>query len=423
MLRCRTWVVLWVVLGGLGLVAQARMDPADAARLAVMDAHALAAPPEAAASVATLAVYLAQPARTEVEKTRVIYRWMAENIAYDTQGLFSGQVGDNSADAVLRSRRSVCAGYADLFTALARAMGLEAVAISGYAKGYGYAVGETVGDGAANHAWNAVKCDGQWRLLDPTWGAGHLNAQRDYVRQVNEHYFLTPPGELIYDHFPADPRWQLLDPPVTRETFLGFARLRPAFFLNGLQLDSHPNGLIAVHDRLRLTLRAAPGVAVTADVCRDEQSLGLPLTLAQRDGDRYVIDAVFPRAGRYTLRLFAAAAGVATLDWALDYRVEVDAGDAAWPGFPTVYGKFHAAGARVAAPLARVLAAGRAEPFDLTVPGALEVAVLCGTEWTPLTRQDDRFTGTAPIRAGAVNVAAKFPGRANYDILLQYTGQ
>jgi len=104
---------------------------------------------------------------------------------------------------------SVCAGYANLFLSLAEARRLEAV-VSGYAKGIGYGLGQTTFT-QPNHAWNAVRIDGQWRLLAATWGAGYLSPSSAFERAFNAHYFLTRPELFIYDHLPEDPRWQLLD--------------------------------------------------------------------------------------------------------------------------------------------------------------------------------------------------------------------
>ncbi len=56
-----------------------------------------------------------------------------------------------------------------------------------------------------DHAWNAVFISGSWRLLDCTWGAGKTDALgHHFKKQLDEHFFLTDPDELIYTHFPFD---------------------------------------------------------------------------------------------------------------------------------------------------------------------------------------------------------------------------
>ena len=62
---------------------------------------------------------------------------------------------------MLAKHTAVCAGYADLFVALAHAADLNAVTIRAYAKGYGYSIGSRF-KGSSDHAWNAVEINGQW---------------------------------------------------------------------------------------------------------------------------------------------------------------------------------------------------------------------------------------------------------------------
>ena len=163
-------ITLVVLLPNMNIQAQ----PISYQRI---DTHVLQTPNQMETSVQTLAAYLVKPARNEHEKIRAIFRWVTENIAYDTDGYFSGQYGDLSPDGVLKSRRAVCDGYAGLFNMLGEAAGLEVVIVTGYSKGYSYAVGDTY-DGTTNHAWNAVMIDNQWHLLDATWGAGYLGENK-----------------------------------------------------------------------------------------------------------------------------------------------------------------------------------------------------------------------------------------------------
>lgn len=143
-------------------------------------------------AVAKLAAELTDPAESELEKARAIYRWITKNIAYDVQGFHSGNHGDLSPAGVLTSRKTVCMGYANLFEALAEAAGLEAGILIGWCKGYGFTIG--VFDETFLHAWNAVKINNQWRLVDTTWGAGYIEGH-SFIPRFTEYYFLTPPGQ------------------------------------------------------------------------------------------------------------------------------------------------------------------------------------------------------------------------------------
>jgi transglutaminase/protease-like cytokinesis protein 3 len=77
--------------------------------------------------------------------------------------------------------------------------------ISGFAKGYGYKIGSQFSlTQEPNHAWNAVHIFGNWYLIDVTWSSGYSDDYRNFVKRLDEHYFLTCPEHLIWTHFPYD---------------------------------------------------------------------------------------------------------------------------------------------------------------------------------------------------------------------------
>ena len=135
-----------------------------------IDEHALGAPGWAEESVESLAAYLMIPARDDEEKARAVYRWITANIDYDVESYFSGSYKTRSGSkTVLNDKKAVCAGYSQLFESLCDAAGLESVRIDGHGKGYSYTPFSDTGR-TSDHAWNAVKIDDRWRLVDPTWG-------------------------------------------------------------------------------------------------------------------------------------------------------------------------------------------------------------------------------------------------------------
>jgi hypothetical protein len=188
----------------------------EAKSYAAIDRHALKAPPEAEASLAELAKYLAGPCKTDRDKARAAYRWITDRVVYDVQGLLTGKLGDTSPEAVLKSRKTVCEGYSDLFVDLCGRMGVKAAKVSGYAKIVGYRPGDKFSQ--TNHAWNAVHLDGKWRLVDCILGAGVLNG-REYQKQFSDFAFLAPPEALLFSHCPKEEKWQLVEKPLTLAQF------------------------------------------------------------------------------------------------------------------------------------------------------------------------------------------------------------
>ncbi|MEK6479205.1 transglutaminase domain-containing protein [Catalinimonas sp. 4WD22] len=185
-----------------------------------IDEHARNTPAKYNRSVEDLAQYLTKPAKNDFEKVRSFFVWMSENITYDVDLFRRYRPGSSlniTAEDVLKRKKAVCQGYADLFTALCDEVGISSRMVPGYSKGFGNS--NRTDFSTADHAWNAVYLDNKWYLLDATWGAGGLNDKMQYVAYFNEQYFLSDPKVFIKDHMPLHPMWQLLDCPVSLKAF------------------------------------------------------------------------------------------------------------------------------------------------------------------------------------------------------------
>ena len=128
------FLILFVFLGLMNAAqSQIQRSPFN-----VIDAYMRNCPAASEYSIEDIAFYINRSARTDLEKARAVYVWMTDNVSYDDESFNSGDFGDNSAENVLRTRKAVCAGFANLFTEIAIKTGIEAITVSGYAKGYGY---------------------------------------------------------------------------------------------------------------------------------------------------------------------------------------------------------------------------------------------------------------------------------------------
>ena len=169
------------------------------------------------------------------EKAAAIYDWITHNIAYDVklyEEVVSGrwkrrsytpaelqEVWDDRIRNTLKKRRGVCDNYARLYQRMAESVGLNCAYVTGYAKPNGLRA-NTLGQ---THAWNAVEIDGEWKLVDATWGAGSLKMDGKFHQDFRPGYFFSRPESLRYSHFPKDPEWQLLPDKITEAEF----KLRP----------------------------------------------------------------------------------------------------------------------------------------------------------------------------------------------------
>jgi hypothetical protein len=141
-------------------------------------------------------------------KVVAIYDWLTHNVSYDDAHKKTRQ-----GDTILRQepynvialKKATCMGYAKTFREMCRISSIEAFVVEGWAKNPNGMI-EREG-----HAWNVVKINNIWYLLDATWGAGNVSEAQKY--------FLRDPSVFVENHLPRDPIWQLLDAPISVDCF------------------------------------------------------------------------------------------------------------------------------------------------------------------------------------------------------------
>lgn len=151
-------------------------------------------------------------------KARAAFFWLTQHIKYDCEGYRSGQY-TVEPEEVLSKGIAVCSGYASLMKMFCDELGVECEVVSGFATGI--SVDKVHLDSMkSNHAWNAVKIKGEWKLVDPTWGSGSANndCTKTYPA-LNEQYFLSDPRFMIQSHLPEEEKWQLIPAPYSARQF------------------------------------------------------------------------------------------------------------------------------------------------------------------------------------------------------------
>ncbi len=271
-----------------------------------------------------LVAFLVRDCHTDSAKARVIHDWLADNVAYDVQGYASGRLPSGRPADVLRTGRSVCQGFGNLFEQMCRLAGLECVTISGYGRGYSFRLFENEDPAKSNHAWNAVRIEGRWRLVDVTWDAGHI-AGRQYIKDYNLDYFFLDPSAFIFTHFPADPSWQLLTPALTPQQFTNLPFLRGNFWTYKLKFTTQFSRVNRVDRKLEFSIIAPPNVSVLVNLLSEDEREIPSAATVRRDGCAHDIAVTFPNPGRWLVRVYATASlpsdmhpGVADLGCRLD---------------------------------------------------------------------------------------------------------
>jgi hypothetical protein len=114
--------------------------------------------------------------------------------------------------------------------------GVNSECVYGYVYMPWYETGDTLF--LDSHAWNVVEIDGEWKLIDATWGTGYIKARKQVLKKIlfklfripyatryrfihkpNYKYFCPDPEVFVKDHLPSTPAWQLLDCSVPIDSF------------------------------------------------------------------------------------------------------------------------------------------------------------------------------------------------------------
>lgn len=232
------------------------------------------------------------------KRAKAVHDWIAARVAYDGPVLKTNKFPPQDAATVFRTRLGVCAGYANLFSAIAKAAGLEAVVVVGDAKGGN---GEVDGRG---HAWNAVKLEGAWYLVDTTWDAGNVSDDYVFQRAYKTDYLFTPPEIFRNNHFPKDDKWQLASV-QSRGEFMRSPQLSPAFFKRGMKLVSPQRSQTSVGATAEIVVENPNGQFLTVTYT---PKAGGKSTRCEVDGTTTLTArCAFEDEGEYRVILFGAS--------------------------------------------------------------------------------------------------------------------
>ncbi|MFC5408460.1 transglutaminase domain-containing protein [Larkinella bovis] len=301
---CRRFLpIVLVLVFCLGL-RPASVAPA-AENYSRIDYYARNTPESYTRSIASLSDYLTAPARTDMDKVRVIYAWMVSHIRYDLAAVANRSSQKyyselEYANRVLRQRKGLCTGYALLFKYLLKRANVPSVSIRGYARTDDKEAGHPVR--VVDHEWNAVKIDDDWYLLDLAWAV--TTAADGEIS--NDFYFLTPPELFVSQHFPAETAWQLLNQPLSKSEFDRFPKLYDPYFQLGFGPDFPRNGQIRTSGLAELRLLNEQPVEYLCTVSRFGQSKGVEMPVAvSRFGNQDHLLFKVPVKGWSTLHVFA----------------------------------------------------------------------------------------------------------------------
>lgn len=234
----------------------------------------------------------------ETEKNRAIFSWIGAHITYDCDAFFDPLASQRSisyrnqkdykqkvkqwenqqVQQVLQSRKGMCMNYTLLYRDLCRAAGLEAEVVPGRIKTGRSDIGAAFV--SSNHAWVAVKIEGQWTMHDPTLASGFVKKDcSGFVPEFRDEYYMIPPEQLILTHCPMERKWQLLEKPVSRRRFMAMPYASNGIHHFGVESVFPTMGILQASDtQFAFAVRLESKIA-RVQIYEDDLAITPPITM------------------------------------------------------------------------------------------------------------------------------------------------
>ncbi|HSN30165.1 MAG TPA: transglutaminase domain-containing protein [Kofleriaceae bacterium] len=277
-------------------------------------------PDEVQRSIETVGAYLRDHFPDPRARTKAIHDYVVLRLTYDEATFHaiidhSGEPAPQDAESVFAARTGVCEGYARLMVALGKASDVEIAYVAGSIRDAQRRVAD--GDEATvkaalegyGHAWNAVKLDGRWELIDATWDDPTGGAPR-----LRSTYLFVPPRLMLLNHLPDSPAWQLVDHPMSPGEFVRQPMMSPDIGRYGLTLLDPTRAQVSVAGEIAITLDNPQKAAVMADV-RLDGSRGEGKSCEVASVDRRTLVHCKLGDGAYEIELFAGEPGAMQLEY------------------------------------------------------------------------------------------------------------
>ncbi|AZQ64938.1 hypothetical protein EI427_22185 [Flammeovirga pectinis] len=270
-----------------------------------------------------LAAKLNKDFSAPLDRAYAAYYWVGNHIAYDVknanrissvrfsyssekekQELIQKMIYD-TACKTLKQGKGVCDGYAKLYQYLMDKVNVECVVVDGIGKAYISQIGDLKLQ--ADHSWNAIKIEGAWQLLDATWGAGIVD-QEGFHRMYSDIYFMTPPKEFFYNHYPLEEKWMLMDGDF--DTFNNNPLMYSDVLKRGIQVSSPSSGVLKKpKNPIQFVMKMADGDPSKINYNYSNEKYMQPLKLKEENGN-YVFSVPAPKGNPNYLIIYYDINGI-----------------------------------------------------------------------------------------------------------------
>ncbi|KAH7140947.1 hypothetical protein EDB81DRAFT_67959 [Dactylonectria macrodidyma] len=276
------------------------------------------------------AIYVCRPYRSDVQRLRAIFTWVAEMIFLEENvvGEMDPPFGVGTS-FVIQKKRGSPEDYAILVMEMCAAVGIRCRKVRGHLKTPSEVV-DISKPMLLNHWWNVVLVDGAWRIMDCCL-ASPSNPNRAQYSSIEKGttdswWFLTRPTESFWTHVPEGYDQQYVVPPVNTDTLRLLPCASPIFFRNKIELLDFNTSMTRIDDLeiVYIKFSVLDDVEVVAEVELPEEvdtdgdrvdDGAKNLTLAQASWHegvkRYTVKALLPvNKVQGTLKIYAGQKGL-----------------------------------------------------------------------------------------------------------------
>ena len=207
-----------------------------------------------------------------LDKVRASFKWITNNIRYNLkealqpnrtviQFRYSSdkerlekiqEIKDNIVKEAFFSKQGVCEEYAQSLKKLCDLLGIEAIVLSGYVRNTAYEIDRV--PNTTNHAWNAVKVNDKWMIIDATWSSGYVMNGR-WLKKFNNYYFNIDFNKVGYTHYTDNRKWNILLNQKSLQEFYNQPIYGKEFLRNNMEIVSPKIGIVSVQNGVMITLK------------------------------------------------------------------------------------------------------------------------------------------------------------------------
>ncbi|MBQ9630530.1 MAG: hypothetical protein IJR49_02965 [Treponema sp.] len=363
---------------------------------------------------------IAKISQNDFEKTKMIHDVVCLLVSYDAKSYWSGNTPSQDWKTVVSTKLAVCEGYSNLFKYMCDVASITCEKIHGYARGVGSALTDEASPNDSNHAWNIVKINNAWYMIDCTWDSGYMDGRIARQSYTTDYLFLKP-EHMIYTHFPSDSRKQLLAKNLSAVEFYNLPEVKPKFF-DACTMNDMPAKKQLVTNSLLLPYSLNENYELSFRITNiATKMVQKNCTLVLSDGKHSYCKFSFPQKGNYLVDVFYSKTKSRGGSGCMQFIVEAE--DSSSIRFPQIF-SVAAKNARLISPTEMPLKSGEPISFSVYVEDRKFVTLIYGKNFIPLENQGDGFfTGEIEIPRGVKQLSIAFSQseRGSYQSFAQFT--